>query len=466
MSLKWRIAIGLGVIAAVVATVAASGAYLTTSARVREELDRTLRDRVAALVNSRRTRFDRERDRPGPGGRPGSYGLSPCLQVGSIPGADVVQLILPSGEVVRCSEAGPIPTDAVDLRIAEGEGVEQFRTVETDDTDWRVLTTALPTGGALQTARNLDESQRVLAGLGLRLLGICLAAIAAAVALGILFARRIVEPVERLRDAARRIAETQDLETPVPVGGDGEVRSLADSFTTMVRALAASRAQQQQLITDASHELRTPLTSLRTNVELLQRAASLPDDQRTAVLDDIRFETEELTSMMTELVELTSERPDRQTDVAAVDLAALAEEVAGRAARRSGRPVTVVVDDARPVHADGSQIERVIANLVDNALKYSPAGTAVEVQVRGTSVVVADRGDGIADVDRGRIFDRFYRADSARTAPGSGLGLAIVDRIVREHGGTVTAANGPDGGACVGFTLPPASSAGAPVTQG
>ncbi len=455
MSLKWRIALGLGVIAAVVAAVAASGAYLTTSARVRDEVDRTLRDRVAALVDNRRARFDRDRDRPGPDGRPG-YGLSTCLQVGAVQGADVVQLILPSGEVIRCGDADPLPTDAVDRRIAEGAGVEQVRTVDEGDTAWRVLTTALPAGGALQTARNLDESERVLAGLGLRLVGISLAAVAAAVALGILFARRIVEPVERLRDAARRIAETQDLETPVPVAGDGEVRSLADSFTTMVRALAASRAQQQQLITDASHELRTPLTSLRTNVELLQRASSLPDDQRTAVLDDIRFETEELTSMMTELVELTSERPDRHATLAAVDLAALAEDVAGRAARRSGRAVTVAVDDARAVFADGAQIERVIGNLVDNALKYSPDTTAVEVQVTGTSVAVLDRGAGIAEADRGRIFDRFYRADSARTAPGSGLGLAIVDRIVREHGGTVTAANRPDGGACVGFTLPPA----------
>ena len=182
----------------------------------------------------------------------------------------------------------------------------------------------------LQTARALDENDEVLAALRLRL-----------VLLGSPPSPRPVRwagcspagssgPIERLRDTAERIARTQDLDEPVPTGGGGEIGSLAGSFSTMVDALAASRVQQQQLITDASHELRTPLTSLRTNAELLDRGDQLDAEQRRAAAQGIRLEVDELTNLVSELVELAT---DRSSDEEAPQPAALVE-----LARRRGRP--------------------------------------------------------------------------------------------------------------------------------
>jgi two-component system, OmpR family, sensor histidine kinase MprB len=98
------------------------------------------------------------------------------------------------------------------------------------------------------------------------------------------------------------------------------------------------------------------------------------------------------------------------------------------------------------------QLERAISNLIDNALKFSPADTPIEVIVSDRRVEVRDRGDGIAEADLGRVFDRFYRSDATRTMPGSGLGLAIVQQFATDHHGTAFASNHPDGGAVVGFS--------------
>ncbi len=278
--------------------------------------------------------------------------------------------------------------------------------------------------------------------------------IAAAAILGWAFARRLVRPIERLRDTAERIARTQDLEAPIPQTGGGEVGSLATSFSTMVDALALSKRQQQQLVTDASHELRTPLTSLRTNAELLDRPDALNPEQQQRAVQGIRLEVNELTDLVSELVELATDRADDERPEV-VPLRALADDVAERARRRTGREVTVTTEGtAGTVLVGPHMAERALANLVDNALKYSPG--AIAIVVDGCRVEVRDHGPGFAPEDRAHVFDRFYRSAEARTEPGSGLGLAIVQQIVSRHDGTVWATNRPEGGAAVGFELPAA----------
>ncbi len=257
----------------------------------------------------------------------------------------------------------------------------------------------------------------------------------------------------KLRDTAEQIASTQDLTTPIPADGEGEVGSLARSFTTMVDALATSRAQQQRLITDASHEMRTPLTSLRTNIEVLGRADQMPEAQRAEVVDALQLEVGELSELVAELVELATDSSKAEAPEPVV-LADLATDVATRAIRRWGREVTVTTDgDPESILGQPAQLERAISNLVDNAIKYSPPGSPVEIAVTRTDVVVRDRGPGIAPEDQPHVFDRFYRSTMARTEPGSGLGLAIVEQIVQRHHGRVWATNRPDGGAEVGFSL-------------
>jgi two-component system sensor histidine kinase MprB len=376
--------------------------------------------------------------------------------------AAAAQVVTVDGAVHVCIAGAPkLPVTATDRTIARTSGKPRLRTVSVDDTTYRVLTIPWFDGGALQTARSLKETEDVLSSLRLRLLALSLVGIAAAAILGWAFARRLVRPIERLRDTAERIARTQDLEAPIPESGSGEVGSLATSFSTMVDALAVSKRQQQQLVTDASHELRTPLTSLRTNAELLDRPDALNPQQQQRAVQGIRLEVNELTDLVSELVELATDRADDE-EAERVPLRPLAEDVAERARRRTGRDITVASDGAPGTVLVGPHMaERALANLVDNAVKYSPG--AITIGVDGCRVEVRDDGPGIAAADQAHVFDRFYRSAEARTEPGSGLGLAIVAQIVRRHDGTVWATNRPEGGAAVGFELPAAPAPSVPT---
>ncbi len=234
----------------------------------------------------------------------------------------------------------------------------------------------------------------------------------------------------------------------------GEVGRLAGSLTAMLEALDESRSRQQQLVMDAGHELRTPLTTLRTSVELLQRGLVSPEDAERLLLT-IGEEVGELTTLVGEIVDLGTD--SRQADPPRpCDLAEVAAVVADRARRRHRRDVTVTGNPV-PLHGQPAMLERALSNLVDNAVKFSPAGTPVTIDVQPDRVSVRDHGPGIADQDRPHLFDRFYRASAARTLPGSGLGLAIVAQVAEEHGGTPFAGNDERGGAVVGFTFLPDS---------
>ncbi len=328
------------------------------------------------------------------------------------------------GRSRSCIQDGPVlPIDDEDLAVADDPRARPIlRTISQDGTSYRQLTMPWSQGVALQIARDLSELESTLHQLRLRLVLLTLAGVAGAAALGWVLAGRIVRPVTRLRDAAEDIAATNDLTTPLPTDGPGEVGSLAQSLSSMMAALATSQEQQQRLVTDASHELRTPLTTLRTNVEHLQRAPDLPTEQRREVLTDIEVESRELTDLVNELVELSTDRSSTDEEPEVVDLADLAQTVAARAQRRTGRVIVVAHTGESLVSVRPRMVERAIANLVDNAIKYSPVDTDIDVTVAGPSLVVRDRGPGIDADDQPHVFDRFYRATTARTAPGSGLG--------------------------------------------
>jgi two-component system sensor histidine kinase MprB len=452
VSLRWRIAAGLAAIAALVYALAAFGAYVATSRQLRAGVDDSLLTRSRDLSVAA-TPGDRERGRPRGGGPFSNERAGPCPPISAYQTFPIAQFVGRDGSVEICVEGPVIPVDNAERQVAQGNGGTRLRTVHLDGTRYRVLTVPWRSG-AFQTGRDLAEVQSVLSKLQLRLAGLALAGVAAAGLLGWLLARRIVRPVERLRDAAEQIASTQDLSTPVPTEGTGEVGSLARSVTTMVRALATSREQQQRLITDASHELRTPLTSVRTNIELLRRAEDLPVDQRREVLDDLQLEVEELTNLVTEMVELATDRANTDETIEALQLGEVARAVVARASRRTGRMVDIDVRGDDTVVVRPQMLERAVSNLVDNALKYSPPPFPVQVTVEGRRLEVLDSGPGIPESDQPLVFDRFYRSVTTRTAPGSGLGLAIVKQIVERHGGQVWATNRPTGGARAGFELP------------
>jgi two-component system sensor histidine kinase MprB len=453
MSLRWRIALGLALIAALVCAIGAAGAYFTTSRQLYSSIDDSLLGRAQAFdgQNGGENGGARNPD-PGFGGSRFAQ-LQGCPPPGAVQPAAAAQVITVDGTVHVCIAGGAkLPVGSSDLTVLRAGGKPHLHTVSVHGTKYRVLTTPWVNGSALQTARSLDETEDVLSSLRLQLLALSIVGIAAAAILGWAFARRLVRPIERLRDTAERIARTQDLEAPIPETGGGEVGSLATSFSTMVDALAVSKRQQQQLVTDASHELRTPLTSLRTNAELLDRPDALNAEQQQRAVQGIRLEVNELTDLVSELVELATDRADDETPES-IPLRALADDVAERARRRTGREITVIADGAPAAVLVGPHMaERALANLVDNAVKYSPG--AISIVVNGGRVEVRDDGPGIGPADQAHVFDRFYRSAEARTEPGSGLGLAIVKQIIERHRGTVWATNRPDGGAAVGFELP------------
>ena len=272
-----------------------------------------------------------------------------------------------------------------------------------------------------------------------------------AAAAGWLIALRITRRLVRLTGLAEEVSASGRLDVAVPTGGRDEVGRLAASFDAMLGRLTASREDQERLVQDAAHELRTPLTSLRTNASVLRRFGELDPDARQRLLDDVDGESRELTHLVDELVELATRRYEEEP-AEPVDLAEVVARAAERVRRRSGREIRV---DAEPMRVLGRAkgLERAVTNLLENAVKFDASGEPVQLVLRGGRIEVLDRGPGIAEDDLARVFDRFYRSDTARGLPGSGLGLAIVRQIALAHDGTVTAAARPCGGAVVGFTV-------------
>jgi two-component system sensor histidine kinase MprB len=203
---------------------------------------------------------------------------------------------------------------------------------------------------------------------------------------------------------------------------------------------------------DASHELRTPLTSLRTNVEVLAGGRELPPDERERLLRDVIEQLDEMTTLVAELSELArGELEPGEAEDVRLDL--LAADTVERT-RRNRPNIQIRADlEESVVHGVPASIERAVANLLDNATKWSPPDRAVEVAVKDGEVVVRDYGPGIDEADLPYVFDRFYRASSARGMPGSGLGLAIVKQVAESHGGEVRAEPAEGGGTRMSLRL-------------
>jgi two-component system sensor histidine kinase MprB len=446
MSLRARLTVIVAVIVAVAVVGGAYAAHVSAQHALNDENDKFLRDRAAGFVR------EPPRDLGGNfGGAPtdaddphGRYFQFDALQ----------QTIDRDGHVTNSLPGQPtLPIDASDREVARRAGNTRFRDVTIDGESYRMITVSLPSGGAVQIAREVSETDDVLDVLRTRLVIIALAGVAFAALAAWLVMRRATRPIEQLTDTAEHIAETEDLTTAIAVTGDDEVGRLAASFNTMLTALDTSREQQRRLVVDASHELRTPLTAVRTNIDFLGHAGSLDADERAQLIAETRLELDELTILVSEMVELATDVRSEEP-IEPVSLADVVDDVAARFRRRTGAAIDVRLADAGVVEGRRAMLDRAVANLVDNALKFSPAGAGIEVTVQGTTVEVADRGPGIDAEDRERVFDRFYRATGARALPGSGLGLSIVAQIAALHGATVTLEPRDGGGTLARLVLP------------
>jgi two-component system, OmpR family, sensor histidine kinase MprB len=455
MTLRTRIACAAGLAVALAVIAAAVAVYLGVRGELRAEVDDSLRGRAEAILGGAAGRGPDRGGRSGEFGPPhdagGAGGFPPEGPPPAFGGPEgYVQVVLPGGRVLRrpgATEQLPVEDRAREIAGA-GEG-EYLADLTVEGTHVRVLTTALPRGGALQIARPLDEIDRQLDHIVFVLVLVGAAGIALGAGLGALVARTALAPVARFTRRSEELTADPDPSQRMEVNGDDELARLARSFNTTLDALERSVEAQRQLVADASHELRTPIASLRANIQTLEQADRLPPHERAALRADVVSELDELTALVADIVELArGTKPGEMTDDVRLDR--IVEEVVERAEGRARKRVSFEVS-AEPtvVRGQPERIQRAVSNLVDNALKWSPPGGAVELTLEAGELTVRDRGPGFSESDVSHVFERFYRAQNARGMPGSGLGLAIVRQAAEAHGGHAEAANAPGGGALV-----------------
>jgi len=437
VSLRLRIAFVLAAIAATATVAVGVVSYRVTADRLLEAVDESLTQAGAVAITRR---FDER-----------LFERGPLAEL-------AVRLVLADGRVLQTTFTDSFGVSRGEADLVGRPGRTTERTVRVGGEEFRIHTIGFE-DGLVQIGRPLDETNDVLATLRTRTALLVAAVTALAAAGGAVLAGRVTRPLRRLTDTAERVETTGrpdagGLRVEPVAGGESsdEVARLTNAFARMLEALERSRSDQTRLVQDAGHELRTPLTSLRTNLDMLARYPDLDAGDRAVMLAAVRSEAEELTSLVDEIVQLASGETD-DVEPEAVELSAVVDEVVRRVERRTGRAITVTAD-ASTVWVRRAALARAAANLLDNAVKFSPVDSSIEVSVDGGTVAVADRGPGVAPEDRERIFERFHRAETSRTLPGSGLGLSIVAETARAHGGSVFVEDRQGGGAVIGLRLP------------
>ncbi|HEY6450133.1 MAG TPA: HAMP domain-containing sensor histidine kinase [Candidatus Cybelea sp.] len=324
----------------------------------------------------------------------------------------------------------------------------------------------------IHVAEPLDTLQRTFAR-ARQAIEVVLGTTAAAVVIfSIVLASQVTTPINELSREMREIS----LDRLALAAGtfDGRLRGLAlrrrrdeigrlaTSFNGLLARLAEAFARERQFISDASHELKTPLTSINANAQMLLRWGDQDRTIRRESLETIARESADLAGMVNGM--LTLAKADRGDEIPKepLSLAQIASEVAQSAAPRAAEKqisLDFKYDGTPIVYGDAHLLRQMVGNLIDNAIKFTDRGSVnVRVGQNGETawIEVADSGPGIPEEERAHIFERFYRADKARSriVPGTGLGLAIVRSIARVHGGEATADRAPGGGALIRVVLP------------
>jgi two-component system, OmpR family, sensor kinase len=324
------------------------------------------------------------------------------------------------------------------------------------DTENRPLAVA-HIGARLDIVDNLAARARTI------LVEITIAAMVAIAAASYFIAASAIDPIERLTAAVAEIG-SERLGRRLRWRRRDEVGRLAAAFDAMLDRLQSAFARERQFISDASHELRTPLTIINANAQMLQRWGDRDPEVLRSSLEAIAEESGRLAGMVSGMLTLAKAESGDALPKEPVVLEFIVDDIVLHARERAhgkGLAVSAVhsLDARTVVIGDAGLLRQMLANLVDNAIKFTDAGT-VEVEVRRDGdraiVEVRDTGPGIDDASADRLFDRFFRADPAhgRVIEGTGLGLAIVRSIARVHGATVAARARPEGGSAFSVSLP------------
>ncbi len=327
--------------------------------------------------------------------------------------------------------------------------------------------------GAVEVAVTLRASETELQLLGGLLIWAGLGGLLLVSLVGYLFARRALRPVGRLTELALQISERDLTERLAESRGKDELSALARAFNSMLDRLHVAFQRQSRFVSDASHEMRTPLAVISGYADLLERWGATQEDVRREAIGAIGREAQRLQRLVHDLLFLARGAQGLQLSKSYFDLSELVSETVQEAeALRSGRVLVDATRDVVPVHADFDLVKQFLWILLDNAIKYTPEGKEIQVQSRregGFGVLsVRDQGAGMSEEARAHAFERFYRADPARTSgAGVGLGLAIAKEIADAHRGKIEIESAPGAGTTVRLSLPlaRADEAGAPPAE-
>lgn len=378
----------------------------------------------------------------------------------------------------------PAPVIPVDLRRQSGPGAanpngpyrpnpNSFTLASRSGQQYRAQAVTVPQG-TLITAVSLTSTDDTLALLLKIELLASITVVVALCVLGLWTVRRGLRPLDHMAETAGAIASgdlTRRVETTNDTSEVGRLGAALNSMLSQIEAAfaqkSASEARLRQFVADASHELRTPLTSIRGYAELLGKGAITDEAGRQRALGRIEREAARMGGLVDDLLLLARLDQGRRLDARPVELRRIAgDAVEDARATEPGRPLELVAPERVVVLGDRDRLAQVAHNLVRNALSHTPPGTPVRVEVAASATMgvltVSDRGPGLAMEQAVRVFDRFYRADPARSSGGTGLGLAIVRAIAEALGGSAQVESTPGMGAS--FTvkiplLPPAAPA-------
>jgi two-component system sensor histidine kinase MprB len=439
MNLRRRLALMSALAVGVTLVLASVACYAAMRNELRAQVDRPLR-KQGELVAERGVKL---------------AGVLPAPSRRAGGPAEFSQVVAPDGDVLDRFGGVAIAVAPDDRAAALGAGQPFLTDRTTDGVHLRVITVPIPGFGAVQLGRSLQNVDAVLGRLRIVLALLVVAGTLFAAAMARIFSRPVIRPISELTRTAEHIEATGDLGRRIGARGTDEVGRMAQRFDAMLDRVQVSQAAQRRLVADASHELRTPITSLRTNMEVLLAGAQLEEGERRALLRDMVGQSEELTGLVGDLIELA--RGDAaDPPLEDVELDGVVAEAIERARRHS--PDVCFRADLEPCLLQGvpDRLGRAVNNLLDNAAQHSPPHGAVDVTLRDGVLEVRDHGSGVAEDELPLLFDRFFRGAQARERHGSGLGLAIVRQVAEGHGGTVSAANAPGGGLAVRLALPAA----------
>jgi len=337
-----------------------------------------------------------------------------------------------------------------DAQLAEGEAF----TLENGEV-WTLVPSRIIQGQDILERTFLRSTGRSLWFAGL-------AALAVAILLAVFLLRQLTRPLHRLDAATRRIARGEFGE-PVGIHTSDEIGRLAHSFDEMSASLAEAERTKRQMIADISHELRTPLAAVRSALEGLRDGLIEPTPDTLAALHDKILLTTRLVRDLHQLSLADAGRLSIHPFPCRVDeiVESIVETIGVQLEDANVRLDRAIASDVPPIVVDRQRIEQVFLNLLANAIRHTPEGGTISISAvargEGVLVSVCDSGPGLTGDDLTHVFDRFYRADDARTSDGgAGLGLSIAKALVDAHGGRIWAENAAKGGACFHILLPPA----------